>query len=175
MTSPPKWFLRVDRTIRMAVVSITCTLIVLMVLFTLYTVVMRYVFKNPPYWGDTLSMFCNIWLVLIAYGLAVRDRQVIATEGIYVFFSRRAVRAIRNSWQVLTFLFGAFLVWFGLDAALNVPGKFMELGGLPKKFPMMALPLSGLLVALGSAAVLAEDLLGWSEPSTENEQPQPIA
>ena len=32
----------------------------MMVVFTVYTVVMRYVFQNPPFWGDTLSVFCNM-------------------------------------------------------------------------------------------------------------------
>lgn len=168
MRQAPIWFETINRILRSAVMGVSCTLIVLMVIFTIYTVVMRYVFKDPPYWGDTLSLFCNIWFVLIAYGLAVRDREDIATEAIYVYLSPRAVRALRFTWQALTLMFGAFLFWFGLDAALNVPGTFMELGGLPKKVPMMALPLSGLLVMLASAAVIAENLFDWRRPEEEH-------
>lgn len=162
---PPGWFESLDRVVRRAIMWVSCTLLVLMVAFTVYTVVMRYVFKDPPFWGDTVSLFCNIWLVLIAYSLAVRDREDIASEGIYIYLPVRLVTVLRFAWQVMTFAFALFLVWFGLDAAQNVPGQFWELGGLPKKAPMMALPLCGTLLALLTASNIAEDVFAWRSTS----------
>lgn len=161
----PAWFLKIDRVLRTTIMSVSCTLLVLMVAFTIYTVVMRYVFKDPPFWGDTVSLFCNIWLVLMAYSLAVRDREDIASEGIYIYLPPGVVTGLRSGWQILTLLFGVFLFWFGLDAAQHVPGQFWELGGLPKKAPMMALPLCGLLVSLVAATNIAEDVFGWRMPT----------
>lgn len=168
-STPPAWFSVLDRVVRLVIMWISCTLLVLMVAFTVYTVVMRYIFKDPPFWGDTVSLFCNIWLVLIAYALAVRDREDIASEAIYAFLPARAASGLRLAWQTMTFAFGIYLIWFGMDAALNVPGQFWELGGLPKKVPMMALPLCGTLVALLTASNIAEDLFGWrrSAPAAE--------
>jgi TRAP-type C4-dicarboxylate transport system permease small subunit len=172
----PVWFQTVDRILRWTIMWVACTLLVLMVAFTVYTVVMRYVFKDPPFWGDTVSLFCNIWLVLIAYALAVRDREDIATEGIYIYLPPGAVTVLRFTWQTMTFAFALFLIWFGLDAAQNVPGQFWELGGLPKKVPMMALPLCGTLVALLTAINIAEDIFGW-RPAIPAETPsaRPVA
>jgi TRAP-type C4-dicarboxylate transport system permease small subunit len=161
----PEWFRTADRALRSVIVWVSCTLLVLMVAFTVYTVVMRYVFKDPPFWGDTVSLFCNIWLVLIAYSLAVRDREDIASEGLYVYLASKIVKVLRFTWQAMTFAFALFLIWFGLDAAQNVPGQFWELGGLPKKAPMMALPLCGTLVALLTASNIAEDVFGWRPPA----------
>lgn len=157
----PGWFLATDRVVRLLVAGVSCTLLVLMVIFTVYTVVMRYVFKDPPFWGDTVSLFCNIWLVLIAYSLAVRDREDIVSEGIYIYLPDSAVAVLRYAWQVLTFALGIYLIGFGIEAALTVPGEFWELGGLPKKYPMLALPLCGVLIGLMAAMNLAEDTLGW--------------
>jgi len=159
--SAPRWFRRVDRVFRSTLAWFTCSLLVLMVVFTIYTVVMRYVFNDPPFWGDTVALFCNIWLVLLAYALAVRERQDIASEGIYELLAPRVVLVLRFLWQAMTFVFGALLFWFGLNAAMSVPGQFWELGGLPKRAPMMVLPLCGILVALMSAFTLAEDIWGW--------------
>jgi TRAP-type C4-dicarboxylate transport system permease small subunit len=167
-TQSPRWFRVVDRIVRSSITWFTCSLLVLMVAFTIYTVVMRYVFNDPPFWGDTISLFCNIWLVLLAYALAVRDREDIASEAIYEFLRARTVLVLRFAWRAMTFIFGVLLFWFGLDAALNVPGQFWELGGLPKRAPMMVLPLSGLLVALVTTLTLAEDLFGWRV-----DEPQP--
>ena len=70
LSAAPGWIRRLDHVVRLAIMWTSCVLLVLMVSFTIYTVVMRYVFRNPPFWGDTVSLFCNIWLVLIAYALA---------------------------------------------------------------------------------------------------------
>jgi TRAP-type C4-dicarboxylate transport system permease small subunit len=160
-SAAPAWFRTLDGILRRALMWVSCTLLALMVAFTVYTVVMRYVFKNPPFWGDTVALFCNIWLVLVAYALAVRDREDIATEAVYVYLSPRVISALRLMWQIMTFVFGAFLIWFGLDAALSVPGRYWELGGLPKQAPMMVLPLCGLLVTLATAANIVEGIFGW--------------
>lgn len=158
----PRCFRVIDRIVRSTITWFACSLLVLMVAFTIYTVVMRYVFNDPPFWGDTIALFCNIWLVLLAYALAVRDREDIASEGIYEFLTPGTVLVLRFAWRAMTFIFGVLLFWFGLDAALNVPGQYWELGGLPKRAPMMVLPLSGALVALVTAFTLAEDVFGWS-------------
>lgn len=163
-STAPLWFRRCDRGMRVAITWVSAALLVLMVAFTVYTVVMRYVFRDAPFWGDTVTVFCNIWLVLIAYALTVRDREDFAMDGIYARMPGGVVSAFRYAWEAMRFAFGVYLVWFGVDAALTVPGRFWELGGLPKMVPMMALPLCGVLVTLASAAVLAEDVFGWREP-----------
>ncbi len=161
----PRWSIAADRVLRVAVAWLSCTLLVLMVFFTVYTVVMRYVFKNPPFWGDTVALFCNIWLVLVAYCLAVRDREDIVSEGLYIYLPSLAQQVFRYAWQVLTLFLGIYLVWFGTEAALNVPGEYWELRGLPRKYPMLALPLCGVLVTLMTAMNLAEEALGWRRPA----------
>ncbi len=155
------WLTAVDTTLRRIVAWVTCTLLITMVAFTTYTVVMRYVFKNPPFWGDTLAVFANIWLVLLAYGLTVRERDDIVMEGLYEKLPSRVVACLRFIWQGLTLTFGIYMSYYGLRAAMNVPGTFTELGGLPTKVPMMVLPICGALIALASIAVLIEDSLKW--------------
>jgi TRAP-type C4-dicarboxylate transport system permease small subunit len=143
-----------------AAVRVTCgVLLVLMVVFTVYTVVMRYVFQDPPFWGDTLSVFCNIWITMLGYSLAVRDREDIALRGIHRLISRRAGFVLDMVWTVMVFAFGLYLAWFGWIAAQNVPGMFWELGGMRKMVPMMAMPLAGALVAFAALGVFYEDAL----------------
>ena len=54
-----------------------------MVGFTLYNVIMRYVFNNPPVWGDLLTVLSNIWLMFLALSLTARDNEHIALNLIY--------------------------------------------------------------------------------------------
>ena len=39
----------------------------MMVVFTVYTVIMRYVFWNPPMWGDLVTVLSNIWFVFLRH------------------------------------------------------------------------------------------------------------
>ena len=130
-----------------------------MVVFTVYTVVMRYVFHDPPFWGDTLSMFCNIWITMLGYSLAVRDREDIALRGIYRLIPPRAGFLLDMLWTAMVFAFGLYLAWFGWVAAQNVPSVFWELGGLKKMVPMLAMPIAGVLVAIAALELILEDTL----------------
>ncbi len=159
---PPRWFKHFDRGLRSAISVFACTLLILMVLFTAYTVVMRYVFRDPPFWGDTVALFCNIGLVFVAYSLAVRDREDIASEALHTLLPPMGVMVLVYSWQMITILFGVFLAWYGFEAAWTVPGQYWELGGLPKKIPMLALPVCGILTAIAGICAVAEQALGWT-------------
>jgi TRAP-type C4-dicarboxylate transport system permease small subunit len=143
-----------------ALVQAFCgVLLILMVVFTVYTVLMRYVFHDPPFWGDTVSMFCNIWVTMLGYSLAVRDREEIALRGFYKYLPPKGAFLLDTFWSLLVCVFGLYLVWFGWVAAQNVPGMFWELGGLRKMWPMMIMPIAGVLTALAAAMLILEDVL----------------
>ncbi|MDA8031009.1 MAG: TRAP transporter small permease subunit, partial [Alphaproteobacteria bacterium] len=61
-----KFLVAADLLMRRILSGFCMLLLLLMVVFTVYTVVMRYVFENPPVWGDLLTVLSNIWLVFIA-------------------------------------------------------------------------------------------------------------
>jgi TRAP-type C4-dicarboxylate transport system permease small subunit len=130
-----------------------------MVGFTAYTVAMRYIFLDPPFWGDTLTMFANIGLVMLAFVVATRDDDHIAMQGFYAFISPVTAAVLDLIWNVVILAFGLFLAWYGYQAALDVPGQFWELGGLPKRYPMMVMPFAGLLTAIAAAFVVIRDIL----------------
>ena len=157
--SDPGAALRVfERRVQRALETLCGALLLAMVLVTAYTVVMRYAFRNPPFWGDTLTMFCNIWLVLIAYAISVRNRQFIAMQGAYALLPAGWGSALNFVWNVVTVIFGAVLFWFGISAAANVPGSYWELGGLPNKVPMSIMPIAGALTALAALRNVFEDV-----------------
>jgi TRAP-type C4-dicarboxylate transport system permease small subunit len=150
---------RVNARLSSAIQLICNVLLLLMVVFTVYTVVMRYVFQNPPFWGDTLSVFCNIWVTMLGYSLAVRDREDIALRGFYKLIPARAGFLLDMVWTIMVLAFGLYLAWFGWVAAKNVPSMFWELNGLKKTYPMLVLPIAGVLVALAASGLIVEDIL----------------
>lgn len=139
------------------IVRWTCAvLLLLMVGFTAYTVTMRYVFLDPPFWGDTLTMFANVGLVMFAFVVAAWENDHIAMQGFYALISPVKAALLDMIWNLVIVAFGLFLAWYGFEAAMDVPGQFWELGGLPKKYPMLIMPAAGLLTAFAGSLVVVK-------------------
>ena len=73
----------IDRFVHRTLEAMCSLLLAAMVGFTLYNVTMRYVFNNPPVWGDLLTVLSNIWLMFIALSLTARDNEHVALNLIY--------------------------------------------------------------------------------------------
>ena len=149
---------RLDALVTSAIRVVCCVLLVLMVVFTAYTIIMRYVFLNPPFWGDTVTMFANIWLVMLSFALAVRDDEHIAMRGLYTLISPAVAISLEIVWTLLIVVLGVVLAWYGYEAAMRVPGQFWELGGFPKRYPTMIMPIAGVLVAAAAGINLGRHL-----------------
>lgn len=140
-------------------VPVVCgVLLAAMVGFTIYTVVMRTVFLAPPFWGDTLTLFANIWLVMLAFALAVREQTSIAVETVYAVLPRKVAWALRLFWLALFAVVGAIICVAGYAAADRIMGAFWELGNLPKSYPMMILPVTGALIFIASVLTIMEEI-----------------
>ena len=146
--------------------EIACSLfLALMVGFTIYTIVMRYVFENPPVWGDLLTVLSNIWLMFIALSLTARDNDHIALNLIYEKLPARFALYIRQFWKVMIFIVGIILMIYGLELVQNMRGRYWEMwyfeitwqgiefkeNYMPKKYAVTILPLAGFLTACGAA------------------------
>ena len=129
-----------------------------MVAFTLYTVFMRTVMNDPPFWGDTLTLIANIWLVMLSFALSIRSRESIAMQMIYDYVPARVAGALETLWNLLFVALGLMMIVYGYMVAARIPGTYWELGNAPKSWLMMILPVSGVLVVLAALRVLAEDL-----------------
>jgi len=113
----------IDRAVKKTLTAFCAVLLLLMVAFTVYTVVMRYVFENPPVWGDLLTVLSNIWLVFIALALTVRDRDHIALDLIYSWLPIRVAFVIQQFWSVVIFGLGIVMIIYGVEAVSTMGGK----------------------------------------------------
>ena len=73
-----KFLNSIDRFVHSILEAMCSIFLAAMVGFTLYNVTMRYVFNNPPVWGDLLTVLSNIWLMFIALSLTARDHEHVA-------------------------------------------------------------------------------------------------
>ena len=156
---------RCDRFVHYVLETMCCLFLALMVGFTIYTVVMRYVFANPPVWGDLLTVLSNIWLMFIALSLTARDNEHIALNLIYDKLPAKLSLYIRQLWKLMIILVGVILFVYGFELVEGMRGKYWEMwhfeftsqgiefkeNYMPKKYAVMILPLAGFLTTLGAA------------------------
>ncbi|MCE8539967.1 TRAP transporter small permease [Ruegeria pomeroyi] len=163
----------VDSAVRKVLTAFCAVLLLAMVAFTVYSVVMRYVFKDPPIWGDLLTVLSNIWLVFFALALTVRDKDHIALDLIYDWLPGKVAFAIRQFWTGIIFCLGLVMIIWGIEAVQTMGGKYWEMwyfawedGGIvfkpnymPKKYAVAIVPISGVLVCAAAIASIIEDSL----------------
>ena len=166
-----KIIISIDRLVKKILTGFCASFLFLMVVFAVYNVVMRYVFENPPVWGDLLTVLSNIWLVFIALALTVRDRDHIALDLIYSWLPLKVAFVIQQFWTLVIFCLGIVMIIYGMEAVAKMGGKYWEMwhftweGGqfvfqknyMPKKYAIAIVPISGFLVCIAALASIIED------------------
>lgn len=162
----------IDRWVKKILTAFCAIFLLLMVVFAVYNVVMRYVFENPPVWGDLLTVLSNIWLVFLALALTVRDRDHIALDLIYSWLPLKLTFAIQQFWTLIIFLLGLVMIVYGIEAVNTMGGKYWEMwyfawedgrfvyrpNYMPKKYAIAIVPISGFLVCCAAVASVIEDI-----------------
>ena len=166
-----KFFVTLDLWARKLLTGFCMLMLFLMVAFTVYTVVMRYVFENPPVWGDLLTVLSNIWLVFIALVLTVREKDHIALNLIYTRIPIAYAFAVQQLWTIVVFLLGIVIFYYGWEVVTKMGGKYWEMwhfaweegsfvfkpNYMPKKYAVMILPISGLMISIAALLAVIED------------------
>lgn len=161
----------IDRLVNKILTGFCAVFMLLMVVFAVYNVIMRYVFENPPVWGDLLTVLSNIWLVFIALALTVRDKNHIALDLIYSRLPVKAAFAIQQFWTLVIFFLGIVMIVYGMEAVSTMGGKYWEMwhfaweegrlvfkpNYMPKKYAIAIVPISGFLVCVAAVASIIED------------------
>jgi TRAP-type C4-dicarboxylate transport system permease small subunit len=168
---------RIDTAVNKLLTAFCATLLMMMVVFTVYSVVMRYVFENPPVWGDLLTVLSNIWLVFLALALTVRDKDHIALDLVYTWLPLKVAFAIQQFWSLVIFGLGLVMIVYGIEAVSTMGGKYWEMwyfawedgqivfkpNYMPKKYAIAIVPISGVLVSVAAIVSILEDSLRLKE------------
>ena len=62
-------------------------------------------------------------------------------------------------WTVIFFFVGAVICWYGYESAMQNPNKLWEFGYMPKTYPLMIMPLSGILISIAALVAIVEDVI----------------
>ena len=123
-----KFLNSIDRFVHRMLEAMCSLLLAAMVGFTLYNVTMRYVFNNPPVWGDLLTVLSNIWLMFIALSLTARDNEHVALNLIYEKLPERVSLYIRQFWKIMIMIIGVVLIIYGIELVEGMRGSIGKCG-----------------------------------------------
>lgn len=166
-----KFITWIDMAVKKTLTAFCAIFLLMMVVFAVYNVVMRYVFENPPVWGDLLTVLSNIWLVFLALALTVRDKDHIALDLIYSWLPMKVGFMIHQFWTAVIFCLGIVMIVYGLEAVSTMGGKYWEMwyitwengqfvfmpNYMPKKYAIAIVPISGFLVCVAAIASIVDD------------------
>ena len=161
----------IDNAVRKTLTAFCAVLLLMMVVFAVYHVVMRYVFEDPPVWGDLLTVLSNIWLVFFALALTVRDKDHIALDAIYSRLPLKGAFLVQQFWSLVILCLGLVMIIYGIEAVAKMGGKYWEMwyfawedgsfvykpNYMPKKYAISIVPISGFLVSIAALASICED------------------
>lgn len=161
----------IDILVKKTLTAFCAIFLLLMVVFAVYNVVMRYVFEDPPVWGDLLTVLSNIWLVFLVLALTVRDKDHIALDLIYAWLPLKVAFFVQQFWALVVFCLGTVMIIYGMEAVATMGGKYWEMwyfawengqlvfkpNYMPKKYAITIVPISGFLVCVAAIASIIED------------------
>ena len=117
---------QLDRYIQWLSRQLVSFLLLLIVVVVLYSVAMRYVFNLPPFWSDRIGVFANMSMVLIGLGITVRNRELIAMQGLYEKISPALALKLETFWTFVILVFAIMFTWYGAQTALTMPGQYWD-------------------------------------------------
>lgn len=121
-----KTIARLDHAIGRVTDHVTSLLMLTIVLVVLYNVIMRYVFNQPPFWTDRISIFANMGMILLGFSLTVRNGDLIAMQALYEKISPMSALLLESTWNLVILIFSMVFAWYGLETAMAMPGQYWD-------------------------------------------------
>lgn len=130
-----------------AVISLFATIVVVV----FYQVFSRYLFHNPPSWSEEVARFCQVWMIMLASPMCIREGCHLAVDYLSGAFSPWINNFIQFVINVLILFYIPFIAFFGYK--LTLIGQFQTSPALQLNmfFIYLIFPLSGTLMLIESA------------------------
>ena len=146
------------------VAFVTCALLSVMVLITLWQVFTRYVLDSPSTTSEEFLRYALIWVSLLGAVYIFGKKAHIAITFFKGKLPDKAVLIVNVFIEALIIVFAGFiLVYGGLDGVMRTMNQQSPAMGIPVGYVYSVLPLSGVLIIFYSTFNLIELLRNKKE------------
>lgn len=132
-----------------------------MVVIVIAGVIARYAMHNPFAWTEEASRFLMIWMVLLGMSVVTRNRENLCVEFLVIKLPVFLQRIIKFVNEVLVMVFLYILVFEGFKMALNAKVQIVPSLGITMFYPLLCIPVGGMLTMIQLGLQMLIDLLMW--------------
>ena len=132
-----------------------------MVVIVIAGVIARYAMRNPFAWTEEASRFLMIWMVLLGMSVVTRNRENLCVEFVVIKLPVFLQRIIKFINEVLVMVFLYILVVEGFKMAVNAKVQIVPSLGITMFYPLLCIPVGGLLTMIQLGLQMLIDLLMW--------------
>ncbi|NJM50704.1 MAG: TRAP transporter small permease [Sphingomonadales bacterium] len=140
-----------------ALVTIGAAGLVLMTAIIGWQVFGRFILDSSPSWSEQASLLLMIWYALFAAAAGVREGFHIRIALLEDISSAEMGRYIRITIHALVALFGAIMLYYGIELVREVRDHVIPSLGLSRGIAYIPLPVSGLLILIFALAHLRDE------------------
>jgi TRAP-type C4-dicarboxylate transport system permease small subunit len=115
--------------------------LVLMVFDICYVVLLRYVFKSTPIWGEELARMCMVYLCFIGFSIGIRYDVHIRVTMFDIFLPRRLLRILDCFMYVVLLSVSVFLLVEGVNLTIIGHGNVITGMQIPTSVLMICIPI----------------------------------
>ncbi len=139
--------------------ALLALLVLALVLTVSWQVAARYLLQSPGSWTEELARFLLIWIGLVGAAYAYRSRAHMSVDLLAARLGAAGARALRRVGALAVLLFAVSVLLVGGTRLVLLTLELAQTSaamGLPMGYVYLALPLSGLLLALYALADLVD-------------------
>ena len=145
MTSPSSFSLRLKAVQK--VFEIACGLVLALFTFlVLYSVATRYLFNNPPIWGEDVPKLLFVWLSFIGGALAYMLGYNIRMMSLVERFPKRFAIAVELVMRAITVAMMATIIWYSFPILELSASKTVLSTGLSEIWTYLPLMIGAVLM-----------------------------
>lgn len=142
--------------------------LVLMAVIVGWQVFGRYVLNSSPSWSEQAALTLMIWYVLLAAAAGVREGFHIRIVALEEAVGPKAKRGMRMVQDLIVASCGIAMTIWGGELVIRTWEHIIPSLGLPRGLAYLALPISGVLIALFSLERMLEEAEGENVEDEED-------
>ncbi len=161
-----KFFLTIDKIVE----GFCIVLLVSMIVIVFTAVITRKFFHFMFAWSEEVTLLCLTWFTFIGIAIGFRERLHIAMD-LFEKLPKKLLNVLDKFVDVVTFLFGLYLVVYGWDFTMAMRGSVLAATQLPNVVQYIVMPITGVLTCVYSILqLLGHDLRRYNVIEEGNKQ-----
>ncbi|MCF3942595.1 TRAP transporter small permease [Oceanobacillus alkalisoli] len=138
-------------------------LLLIMTILITWQVFARFVVGSPLTFSEEIARFIMIWLTMLGSAYALRKGTLISLDVLLEFGGKTVGAILKYIIPIISILFALILIIYGFQLTGMVSYQTAPSTRVSMMWPMLALPVSGIVIVLNSISLLIDQIVGKEE------------